>query len=224
MKINAADNLIRLRKAAGLTQEQLAEKLYVTRQAVSKWERGESMPDIETVAALAELYSVTTDEIIRGTVAPETKIVLAEIADSAALKSAQRKKQVRQMVFFALLICSALCLIIGVLFTSLIDIVPNIWLIWLALPVLAPLIFGIRFYAVFGKAFIMYFVNVPMLCMLAFELQVLYSVNGYGAWLVFLFIPLYYAAAAGVTYTNCKKTARKADGSNDSDGSDGSNV
>ena len=39
-----------------------------------------------------------------------------------------------------------------------------------------------------------------------------------------LFIPLYYAAAAGVTYTSCKKTARKADGSNDSDGSDDSNV
>lgn len=42
MSVSISENLTRFRKAAGLTQEQLAEKLFVTRQAVSKWERGVS--------------------------------------------------------------------------------------------------------------------------------------------------------------------------------------
>lgn len=48
-----AKNLKRLRKQTGLTQEELAEKLHVTRQAVSSWETAKTQPDIETLTALA---------------------------------------------------------------------------------------------------------------------------------------------------------------------------
>ena len=47
-------NLAALRKRANLTQEQMAEKLHVTRQAVSNWETGKCQPDIETLTALSE--------------------------------------------------------------------------------------------------------------------------------------------------------------------------
>ncbi len=58
------DNLIRLRKEAGLSQEELADKLAVSRQAVSKWERGEALPDTDNLIRLAKLYNVSIDEIV----------------------------------------------------------------------------------------------------------------------------------------------------------------
>lgn len=58
------ENLTALRKLRGLTQEELSEKIGVTRQTVSKWETGESLPDIEKSAALAELFGVTLDDLV----------------------------------------------------------------------------------------------------------------------------------------------------------------
>ena len=203
-------NLARLRKAAGLTPERLAEKLFVTRQAVSKWERDESRPDIDTVVAIAELFSVTTDQLLKGEVPTDSEINVAEIADGEGFRSSQRRKLARSMVIFALFECAALCLATGVLFTSLIGIAEHIWLVWLTLPVLAPLIFGIRFYGVFGAAWFSYFVNVPVVCLIIFEATVLFVPEAFGAWLCFLFIPLYYAAAA--TWTVVLLRRRKAQG------------
>lgn len=58
------NNLIRLRKERGLSQEELADKLSVSRQAVSKWERGEALPDTDNLIRLAKLYNVSIDEIV----------------------------------------------------------------------------------------------------------------------------------------------------------------
>ena len=55
-----------LRKASGLTQKQLAEKLNVSDKAVSRWERDECSPDLSLIPVLAEIYGVTSDEILRG--------------------------------------------------------------------------------------------------------------------------------------------------------------
>ncbi len=57
-------NLKKLRKSARLTQEQVAEKLNVSRQSVAKWESGESLPDIDNCIMLAKLYGVTIDDLI----------------------------------------------------------------------------------------------------------------------------------------------------------------
>lgn len=54
-----------LRKQKGLTQEEIAEKLGVSRQAIAKWERGETMPDIESCVKLADLYETTVDMLVR---------------------------------------------------------------------------------------------------------------------------------------------------------------
>ena len=58
--------LTALRKASGLTQKQLAEKLNVSDKAVSRWERDECAPDLSVIPVLAEIYGVTSDEILRG--------------------------------------------------------------------------------------------------------------------------------------------------------------
>ena len=58
------NTLYELRKKAGLSQEELAEKLNVSRQAVSKWECGESLPDTEKLIAISKFYSVSLDELV----------------------------------------------------------------------------------------------------------------------------------------------------------------
>ena len=58
------ERLMKLRKAAGLSQEEVADKLEVTRQTVSKWETGQSSPDLDKVLPLCSLYNVTPDELL----------------------------------------------------------------------------------------------------------------------------------------------------------------
>ena len=55
-----------LRKKKNMTQDELAEKLNVTRQAVSNWENGKTQPDIETLTQLAEVFDVSVERIIYG--------------------------------------------------------------------------------------------------------------------------------------------------------------
>lgn len=59
-------NLIKIRKEAGLTQEQLAQSINVTRQAISRWEQGRTEPDITTLTSLAEVLNVDSQELIEG--------------------------------------------------------------------------------------------------------------------------------------------------------------
>lgn len=66
MNLTMAQRLVDRRKNAGLSQEALADKLGVSRQAVSKWERSESSPDTDNLIALAALYSVSLDELLYG--------------------------------------------------------------------------------------------------------------------------------------------------------------
>lgn len=59
------NNLKLFRKQNGFTQEEIAEKLNVSRQAVAKWENGDSIPDIENCIALADIYGTTVDMLVR---------------------------------------------------------------------------------------------------------------------------------------------------------------
>lgn len=66
MSYEFADRLIEMRRSRGLSQEELANNLGLSRQAISKWERAESAPDIGNLVALANIYDVTLDELVRG--------------------------------------------------------------------------------------------------------------------------------------------------------------
>ena len=66
MTLETANRLYELRKKHNLSQEELAEKLGVSRQAVSKWERSEASPDTDNIIALAKIYGLTLDELIYG--------------------------------------------------------------------------------------------------------------------------------------------------------------
>lgn len=58
------DNLVMLRKLNEYSQEEIAEKIGISRQAYGKWEKGETIPDVEKCAKLAEVYGVTVDSLI----------------------------------------------------------------------------------------------------------------------------------------------------------------
>lgn len=60
------EKLYELRRASGMSQEELAEKLGVSRQAVSKWESGKSYPDIHSLLLLSALFDVSLDQLIKG--------------------------------------------------------------------------------------------------------------------------------------------------------------
>ena len=67
------EKLIRLRRKNGMSQEQLADKLHVSRQAVSKWESAQSQPDLDKILAMSELFRVSTDYLLKG-VQPELTV------------------------------------------------------------------------------------------------------------------------------------------------------
>jgi len=75
---NVGKSIKKLRAEKGLTQDQLAERLHVTRQAVSNWETGKTQPDIETLSAMADCFEIPVEELIYGkeTQHHESKVVI----------------------------------------------------------------------------------------------------------------------------------------------------
>lgn len=66
--MNFAQKILELRTKYGYSQEQLAEQLNVTRQAVSKWEVGATLPETDTVIALSELFHVSSDYLLKDSI------------------------------------------------------------------------------------------------------------------------------------------------------------
>ena len=64
--MNVADRIQNLRKTKGISQEQLADAIGVSRQAVSKWESEQSTPDLEKIILMSDYFDVTTDYILKG--------------------------------------------------------------------------------------------------------------------------------------------------------------
>jgi transcriptional regulator with XRE-family HTH domain len=62
--MNFAEKLKTLRKQKGISQEQLAEKIYVSRQAITKWESGNGIPDIENLLAISSLFNESLDSLL----------------------------------------------------------------------------------------------------------------------------------------------------------------
>ena len=86
MNNTLGENVARYRKRIGLTQEELAEKMNVSGQAVSKWENGLSYPDVDTLKRLAALFGCTIDELVNGApAAPTVKSAEPEKVDRRTL-------------------------------------------------------------------------------------------------------------------------------------------
>lgn len=93
MTIEIADRLVKLRKKYGYSQEELADKLGLSRQAVSKWERAEASPDTDNLICLAKLYGVSLDELLATEEDIDT-IVEEQVKDNKEEAPAQEEKKV----------------------------------------------------------------------------------------------------------------------------------
>lgn len=115
-----ADKLIQLRKKAGWSQEELAEQMNVTRQSVSKWEGAQSVPDLEKIIRLSQLFGVSTDYLLKDEIEVEeyntsdevSKIRRVSLEEANAFLSikAATSKSIALATF--LCIISPLCLMI----------------------------------------------------------------------------------------------------------------
>ena len=94
------EKLQELRKQKGLTQEELAEKLYVSRTAISKWESGRGYPNIESLKAIAKFFSLTVDELLSS----------GEVLTLAEEDNKRKEKYFRDLIYGLLDICIAMLL------------------------------------------------------------------------------------------------------------------
>lgn len=90
MNIEIANRLVNLRKNNSLSQEALAEKLGISRQAVSKWERAEASPDTDNLIMLARLYGVSLDELLKTEDdIPQAAVIAQDAAVSGEMSAAE---------------------------------------------------------------------------------------------------------------------------------------
>lgn len=99
-----AEKLLTLRKANNLTQEQLAEKLDVSRQSVSKWESGQSIPELDKIVALSAIFNVTTDCILKSSEIDglSMKTEILEKQQQMILVQEQKKQQIFRNILYSL--------------------------------------------------------------------------------------------------------------------------
>lgn len=114
------ENIKNLRKAKGLSQEDLALRLNVVRQTVSKWETGLSVPDSEMLIKIAEVLETSVGEILGEAVAEKPSDGIKELAEKLESlnmqisKMGESKRKTRRMIFTALLFVSLILLILNI--------------------------------------------------------------------------------------------------------------
>ncbi|HBN00966.1 MAG TPA: hypothetical protein DD384_07145 [Firmicutes bacterium] len=194
MNIEIANRLIELRKKSGLSQEQLAEKLGLSRQAVSKWERAEASPDTDNLICLAKIYNVSLDELLNSDqsveeIAQEVKEETAEKENEGDEDGDEKEKSpyawVENLIFG---ICMGIVCIIYVLLGVFIK-EKNMWaLLWplfLFPPVVSSLV-G----AIINKSpnrFRFPLLLAGIYCFIGMDLGLWHP-----TWVLFLAIPIYY--------------------------------
>ena len=101
------NRLYELRKQRGLSQEELANRLDVTRQTVSKWEAEDSTPDMEKLIALGELFGISLDELVLGKVPVSTRL---DALGEKVLTDGNKKKAKKGLKLVGLVLAAALAI------------------------------------------------------------------------------------------------------------------
>ncbi len=201
MNIEIANRLVELRKANGYSQEALAAKLGLSRQAISKWERAEASPDTANLMALASLYGITMDALLNGTQTPAAEDAQAQAKEKAAPpKTELQKKGIKLLKFPFPIILAIVYVLLGVAF----HLWAQAWVLFLLLPI----------YYHLAAALTIRKKKARLLAMPAPEILIsLYLLFGFffhmwsTMWVLLLFIPLYYWLAAYL----CKEKSADSD-------------
>lgn len=114
------ENIKSLRKSKGLSQEELAIKLNVVRQTISKWEQGLSVPDAEMLISISELFETPVNTLLGENISEKEVNDLKAISEKLEiinLQLSQRKKEKQKIIHWLLI---SLCIIILIIFISLV--------------------------------------------------------------------------------------------------------
>lgn len=116
-----AENLKTLRKAKGLSQEELAIRLNVVRQTISKWEKGLSVPDADLLIRLADIFEVSVSELLGAKIENEKEInegaeQLAKINEQLAIKNRRSRLiwKTAAVIFIAFIVINILLIILSI--------------------------------------------------------------------------------------------------------------
>ena len=112
--MNLPDKIIRLRKENGWSQEELAEKLDVSRQAISRWENGTALPDAKNVLQISKLFHVTTDYLLNDDYESDRDIPVVKTATQETEDLFLRKKRLHLIAAICFTV-SWFCALMGVL-------------------------------------------------------------------------------------------------------------
>ena len=97
-----ADRIQSLRKSKGMSQEELADRIGVSRQAVSKWESEQATPDLEKVVIMSDIFEVTTDYLLKGIepVKADEHKTMADVIDQKVLTEKNGKRMKTALKWF----------------------------------------------------------------------------------------------------------------------------
>lgn len=182
MTIEIANRLQKLRKEKGYSQEQLAEALGISRQAISKWERAEASPDTDNLICLAKLYGISLDNLLN---LEEYNKNTNNIDDKK-----QSKKNITELAYSILpLIIVILYLIIGFFFSLW---HPG-WIIFLYIPIIPSLIDAIKNKNINLFNFPIFITSIYLMLGFCFHLW-------HPFWFLFILIPIYYPIGSFINH------------------------
>lgn len=118
--MNVADRIQNLRKIKGISQEQLAEAIGVSRQAVSKWESEQSTPDLEKIVLMSDFFDVTTDYLLKG-IEPTNEIehmTVGDVLDKKILTdtNGKRMKKILRYILYVFIGVMAVDLLVFIIY------------------------------------------------------------------------------------------------------------
>lgn len=109
--MSLGEKLLKLRKKKGLSQEEVADILHVTRQTVSKWETDQSMPDFDKVVPICNLYEISTEELFHNEVSTSREVEEVSMENTATYQNYNHKKALFTTVAVMLYILSVVVII-----------------------------------------------------------------------------------------------------------------
>lgn len=109
--MSLGEKLLKLRKKKGLSQEEVADILHVTRQTISKWETDQSMPDFDKVVPICNLYEISTEELFHDEVSTPREVEEVRIENTTTYQNYNRKKALFTTVAVMLYILSVVVII-----------------------------------------------------------------------------------------------------------------
>jgi transcriptional regulator with XRE-family HTH domain len=189
MNLEIANKLVELRKKNGYSQEELAEKLGLSRQAVSKWERAESSPDTDNLIVLARLYNVSLDDLLSTSASNEEIKEDNMLKESSDTKSDDDVSMTKKQIAIVSIVTTSILFIGLILYIILGFKFDRVWIWGWSLMLMGPFV-GSILEAVFKKH--PKHVALPLVCVLVYMVCGVYLKAWHIAWVVFLLIPIYY--------------------------------